>query len=243
MTHIVVIGGTDSSGGAGLARDIGIAYRLGVEAMPVVTAITAQTDANVRAVKVSSPDLVRMQLDAALASRDVAAVKIGMLGNEQIVDCVAQILYRHQHIPLVLDPVLISSSGKPLVTEIGQRLLLERLVPRTTIITPNLDEAAHLTGTHFAEDFSQIEFQAHALLAFGAKHVLMKGGHGKGDILTDHLFEAQGCVAQFEKSRSAKNVRGTGCILASTIASHLALGCEVPEAVSLAQDTIASFFI
>lgn len=242
MTHIIVIGGTDSSGGAGLARDIGVAYRLGVEAMPIVTAITAQTDSDVSAVQMSSPNLVRAQLDAALASRAVAAIKIGMLGNEQIVDCIAQSLAPFPHIPLVLDPVLMSSSGKPLLTEIGQRLLLERLAPRATMITPNLDEAAQLTNRDFADHFDEIERQATALLAFGAKHILMKGGHGTDEILTDYLFSANGCVARFEKPRIAKNVRGTGCILASAIASHLALGCSAEQATQKAQDVIASFF-
>ena len=222
MTTVLVIAGTDSSGGAGLARDVATLTRLGVEAQCAVTAVTAQTDRGVTAVELLLPRLVQAQIGAALATRRAAAIKIGMLGSGAIVAAVAEAIPPSARMPLVLDPVLAASAGGVLLDAPGQAALLALLLPRTTLLTPNIPEAAQLLGAAPASSVAEIIAQGRALCARGAGAVLMKGGHAGGELATDWLVTAEGGVLEFSAPRLTGARRGTGCALASAIAAGLA---------------------
>ena len=229
---VIVIGGTDSSGGAGLVRDIATLTELGCEARPVVTAVTAQTDEAVRSVIAIAPDLVAQQLSSALASGPVGAIKTGMLHSGETVSAVASILQDQGATPLVVDPVLMSSSGTHLLDPDGIEALKSRLLPLCALTTPNLPEAETLTGH---QDPGR---QAKALLELGAAAVLIKGGHGTGDTSADRLYQHGQPEMAFSAPRLNATLRGTGCMLASAIAAHLSLGRARHEACSLAKDFV-----
>lgn len=219
MTAVLVIAGTDSSGGAGLTRDVATLADFGVEALCAVTAITAQTDSAVLHVERLPAAAVRAQIDAALATGRVAAVKTGMLGGGEIVASVAGSL--PAPLPLIVDPVLAATSGGQLLDEAGRRALLEQLLPRATLLTPNLDEAARLLDMPRARTNEEIIAQGRALCARGTAAVLIKGGHGVLPLATDWLITASECH-QFSLPRVAAQRRGTGCALASAIAAGIA---------------------
>ncbi|MCP9481253.1 hydroxymethylpyrimidine/phosphomethylpyrimidine kinase [Shimia sp. CNT1-13L.2] len=227
MTRLLVIAGTDSSGGAGLTRDVSVAAALGVTVTPVVTAVTAQTHKGLVAAKLMPPDLVQSQITASLETAQPEAIKIGMLGSSAIAEIVAATL-ADRNLPIVLDPVLKSTSGGTLL-EGG---LPKALLSVTTLITPNLPESAALTGLHEAADLAQITLQARALQALGARAVLVKGGHASGNEATDHLFDGDTHQAM-SAPRLEVQKRGTGCTLATAIACHLALGHNLQTACDL----------
>jgi hydroxymethylpyrimidine/phosphomethylpyrimidine kinase len=232
VTAVLVIAGTDSSGGAGLARDVATLARFGVEALVAVTAVTAQSDREVTAVELLPPALVRAQIGAALATRRPAAVKIGMLGGEAIVAAVAATIPPRERVPLVLDPVLAATSGGALLDAAGRAALTALLLPRATLLTPNIPEAAALLGSAPASTVAEIIGQGRALCALGAAAVLMKGGHSGGPLAVDRLVSCDGTVRDFTGPRLPAEHRGTGCALASAIAAGLAaqlpleLACE-----------------
>jgi len=229
---VIVIGGTDSSGGAGISRDIATLAELGCEARPVITAVTAQTDLAVHAVAAISPDHVAQQLSSALATSPVSAIKTGMLHSCETVLAVAEVLADFATIPLVIDPVLTSSSGTQLLSPDGIKTLKSHLLPRCTLVTPNLPEAAMLTGNECSEA------QAENLLELGTQAVLIKGGHGTGDKSIDRLFQDNQPARDFAAPRLSASLRGTGCMLASAIAAHLGLGHSREQACSLAKDFV-----
>ena len=222
MTAVLVIAGTDSSGGAGLACDVATLARFGVEALAAVTAVTAQTDGEVRAVELMPPPLVSAQITAALATRRAAAVKIGMLGSRAIVETIAAALPAREVVPLVLDPVLAATSGAALLDAAGRAALSALLLPRATLLTPNIPEAAMLLGAERASSAEEIIEQGRALCARGAIAVLIKGGHASGALATDWLVTQAGEVHELCAPRLAASRRGTGCALASAIAAGLA---------------------
>ncbi|HEV2227347.1 MAG TPA: bifunctional hydroxymethylpyrimidine kinase/phosphomethylpyrimidine kinase [Steroidobacteraceae bacterium] len=222
MTAVLVIAGTDSSGGAGLSRDVATLAHFGVEALPAVTAVTAQTDREVAAVELLPPELVQAQIAAALATRRAGAVKIGMLGSRAIVAAVAAAIPPRELVPLVLDPVLAATSGGALLDAAGCAALGALLLPRTTLLTPNIAEAAALLGVAPAASAAQIIEQGRALCLRGAAAVLMKGGHASGALATDWLVAADGAVHELTAPRLQAVRRGTGCALASAIAAGLA---------------------
>ena len=229
MKRLLVIAGTDSSGGAGLARDIATATGHGCAVTPVVTAVTAQSDAAIRAIHPIPATTVRLQIETALEQAPPDAIKIGMLGTPDIAATVALAL-RNSDIPVVLDPVLKSSSGGTLsrTTGIAPLLALARLV------TPNLPEAAALTHTSPAVEAAGIARQAKILRDMGATAVLVKGGHGDGPECTDHLFGPSGHFP-FTSRRLARGRRGTGCTLSTAIACNLAWGHDMPAACQRAK--------
>jgi hydroxymethylpyrimidine/phosphomethylpyrimidine kinase len=229
---VIVIGGTDSSGGAGLSRDIAALTELGCEARPVVTAVTAQTDMAVQAVTAITPDHVAQQLSSALATGPVGAIKTGMLHSGETVMAIAKVLSDFVAIPLVIDPVLVSSSGTPLLSPDGIVALKSQLLPQCTLVTPNLLEAVILTGSE------RPELQAKALLQLGAGAVLVKGGHDDGDTSIDRLFQNGLPAKEFAAPRLNTSLRGTGCMLASAIAANLSVGKARHEACSLAKDFV-----
>jgi len=232
VTAVLVIAGTDSSGGAGLARDVATLTHFGVGALLAVTAATAQTDSEVRAVELLPAPLVRAQISAALATRRVAAIKTGMLGNAAIVEAVAAVIPPRALVPLVLDPVLAATAGATLLDETGRAALAALLLPRATLLTPNIPEAALLLGATQASSAEEIVAQGRALCARGAAAVLMKGGHAAGALAIDWLIMREGSVHRLAAPRLAAACRGTGCALASGIAAGLAarmpleLACE-----------------
>ena len=238
MTTVLVIAGTDSSGGAGLTRDVATLTRLGAEAQCAVTAVTAQTDREVTTIELLPPPLVRAQIRAALATRRTGAIKIGMLGAKAIVEAVAEVIPPREHVPLVLDPVLAASSGGALLETEGRAALAALLLPRATVLTPNLPEAAALLGVAPASSAAEIIGQGRALCARGAAAVLMKGGHASGALATDWLVMAGGSVREFNAPRLTGARRGTGCALASAIAAGLAAHLSLEAACQQAKEHV-----
>jgi hydroxymethylpyrimidine/phosphomethylpyrimidine kinase len=223
VTAVLVIAATDSSGGAGLTRDAQVLAHFGCEVLCAVTAVTAQTDAGVAAIHVLPPHLVSAQINAAFAGRRVGAIKIGMLGNAATVQAVVQVLPPRGTVPLILDPVLASSSGTALLDEPGREALRSELLPRTSLLTPNIAEAAQLLGEEPARTLADMQRQARALLDLGPSAILLKGGHACGDAAVDVLVYADD-VRSFSTPRLARTHRGTGCALASAIAAGIAQG-------------------
>ncbi|MGR3759888.1 bifunctional hydroxymethylpyrimidine kinase/phosphomethylpyrimidine kinase [Roseobacteraceae bacterium NS-SX3] len=223
MSWILVIAGTDSSGGAGLTRDTAMAAALGWTVKPVVTAVTVQTGAALHEMHPLPPAAVAAQIRAACAGGPPGAVKAGMVGSPASAAAAAGAL--PPGVPLVLDPVLKASSGGALMDAAA----LAPLLPHTTLLTPNLAESAVLSGTAQSEDISDLEKQARRLRSAGAQAVLIKGGHGSGGAATDHLFDG-GPPHQFSAPRLPRGKRGTGCSLATAIACHLAQGLPLFEA-------------
>ena len=239
MTAVLVIAGTDSSGGAGLTRDVATLTHFGVEALCAVTAVTAQTDREVTAVELQPPALVRAQISAALASGRAAAVKVGMLGGREIVAAVAGAVPARERGPLALDPVLAATSGGALLDAAGRTALLTELLPRATLLTPNIPEAALLLGAAPASEAAEIVAQGRALCALGAAAVLMKGGHASGSPqAVDWLVTQEGAVHRFAAPRLAGQRRGTGCVLASAIAAGLAARLPLEAACRRAKDYV-----
>ena len=227
---VLVIAGSDSSGGAGIARDLEVLTESGCEALCAITAVTAQTHGHVVSVHHVPPEIVRTQIRAALDSTAVAAIKIGMLGTSATVRAVADGLSRTGTLPIVLDPVLVSSSGGVLLDEAGRVEMRARLFPRATLLTPNIPEAASLCGTAPAASRDALLQQARSLLATGAGAVLLKGGHATGAEAVDLLLTAAGVLQWIAAPRLEARSRGTGCALASAIAAALARGASIEEA-------------
>jgi hydroxymethylpyrimidine/phosphomethylpyrimidine kinase len=220
---VLVIAGSDSSGGAGLLRDVQVLTRLEVEARCVVTAVTAQTHTSVSAIHHVPPEIVREQMRAALETGDIGAIKIGMLGALETIKAVIEALPSRDHIPIVLDPVLSSSSGSSLLTPSAQTGLKDLLLPRVTLVTPNLPEAARLLAENAATDDGQMIEQAQRILGFGSQAVLLKGGHALGQEAVDVLVTASDTPVRLRAARVDGALRGTGCALSSAIAANLAL--------------------
>ena len=235
---VLVIAGTDSSGGAGLGRDVQTLGDLEVDALCAVTAVTAQSNRLVARVHHVPVALVRAQIETAFDTRRPSAIKIGMLGTGAIVEAVAEALPADETIPTVLDPVLAASSGGALLDESGRESLKRVLLHRATVVTPNALEAAVLLQEEAAQDEGALCSQAQRLLALGARAVLLKGGHAAGDEAVDWLA-MPGCAPErIASGRIHARLRGTGCALASAIAAHLAAGASLPEACRGAKDYV-----
>jgi hydroxymethylpyrimidine/phosphomethylpyrimidine kinase len=239
LSTVLVIAGSDSSGGAGIARDLATLAVLKVHALCAVTAITVQSETRVISVHALSAELVAAQIEASLARGAPGAIKIGMLANAAIVRAVAGAL--PARVPVVLDPVLAASSGGELLDAAG-RCALPQLLPRVALLTPNIPEAAQLLGTSLAEDEATLVAQARALLELGAAAVLVKGGHAHGPESVDLLVSRGQSVQRLRAVRCAGTRRGTGCALSSAIAAHLAQGMSVAESCARAKAHVDSLF-
>lgn len=236
---VLFVGGLDSSAGAGVLRDAATAAELGHPARVAATAVTAQSDARVGAIQPVPPDVVADQV-AIAAEAGLGAVKIGMLGNAAVVRAVARAL---PGLPVVLDPVIAASSGRALIDADGLRALVETLLPRAMLLTPNLPELARLAAAlGLRTDAPQREI-AETLLERGCGAVLVKGGHGRdpGES-TDRLFLPGGLCHDFRAPRQPVVLRGTGCQLASAIAVHLARGTDLVRSVEQAKALLAARF-
>lgn len=227
---VLVIAGSDSSGGAGLMRDLGTLAHFNVAATCAVTAVTAQSNTQLTATHHIPPHMVRQQIDAALATRKIGAIKIGMLGTRATVEAVVASLPSRDNIPIVLDPVLLSSSGGVLLDADGVTAMREQLLPRVTLITPNIPEAATLLREPVAVAEIEMSGQAERILRLGPQAVLVKGGHANGDEAVDLLITATDPLLRMTAARVSASMRGTGCALASAIAAALALGLPLAEA-------------
>ncbi len=225
---VLVIAGSDSSGGAGLARDVRTLEDFGADALCVVTAVTAQSNRRVLTVHHVPPGVIRAQLEAAFETCEPRAVKLGMLGSRATVEAVADGLRRHESLPWVLDPVLAASSGGALLDAEGLAALRERLLPHAALVTPNIPEAAILLDESPAA--AALTAQAQRILALGPRAVLLKGGHACGDEAVDWLVLRGQHPERIASPRIAASRRGTGCALASAIAAQLAAGRPLDEA-------------
>jgi hydroxymethylpyrimidine/phosphomethylpyrimidine kinase len=236
--HVVVltIAGSDSGGGAGIQADLRTFSAHGLHGLTAIAAVTAQNTRSVTDVHVVPPASIEAQVDAVFDDFSIAAVKIGMLGNLATVRAVARALARHRPAHVVLDPVMVASSGASLLDAGAVGDLVDRLLPLATAITPNVPEAELLLGRKI-RTAEEAEAAAHALHDLGAEAVLLKGGHLAGRTVVDVLYDGSQ-VHTHTHPRLKVSGHGTGCTLASAIASRLALGEALPEAVDGAIDYV-----
>lgn len=220
---VLTFAASDPTGGAGLQADLLTLAALGCHPLSVVTGLTVQDTSGVEHLESVAADLVTRQARRLLAESKVAAFKVGVLGSADNVRAVAAIAAAHAQVPLVLDPVLASGRGDPLAGEAVLAALLESLVPRATVVTPNTLEAKHLGGVE-------------RLLARGCRYVLVTGTHEASAEVSNRLYDSGGLVREDRWKRLPGSYHGSGCTLASAIAAHLARGREVPEAARAAQE-------
>jgi hydroxymethylpyrimidine/phosphomethylpyrimidine kinase len=231
--RLLIIAGSDSSGGAGLQADLKTAQRFGVYAQTAVTAVTVQNTLGVTAIQAMAPEIVQGQIHAALEDIGADAIKIGMLANAGIAAVVADAL-EETDIPVVLDPVLVSTSGSLLLEPGALEILKHRLLPRATLVTPNLPESEALVGILPSGDHA-VHQAAQAFALLGARRVLFKGGHDKGAVVRDILTDVDAPSLVMEAPRQeTRNTHGTGCTLSTAIACGLAKGQRLGEAVERA---------
>lgn len=227
---VLVVAGLDPCGLSGIAADLRALAALGVHGAPVVSALTDQDSRAVRAVHAVDAGLVAAQLESVLRDLPVAAVKVGLIASLEVARALGQALAARPALPLVLDPVLVSSSGGVLADAAARAALLGHLVPRAHVLTPNLDEAAALLGRDVDFAHAHPREAARALLELGARAVLLKGGHGGGDTAVDLWLDRDGAQELALPRVATRNDRGTGCTLASALAAGLARGLSGPEA-------------
>lgn len=232
---VLTIAGSDSGGGAGIQADLKSFAALGVYGASVIAALTAQNTKGVSAIQQVPADFVTAQIDAVFGDLDVAAVKIGMVSQREVIEAIAAGLDRWAAKNVVLDPVMVATSGDRLIDDDCIATLKAALVPKAAIITPNLPEAAALLDEPVAETEAAIEGQGRRLLGLGARAVLIKGGHGAGATSTDYLFGADGVVKLEAPRIVTRNTHGTGCSLSSAIAAGLAKGETLDTAVRSAK--------
>ncbi|WP_353936104.1 bifunctional hydroxymethylpyrimidine kinase/phosphomethylpyrimidine kinase [uncultured Bifidobacterium sp.] len=254
MPPVLTVAGSDSSGGAGIQADLKTMMANGVFGMSAITSLTAQNTTGVRAVQNADPAILADQIDAVFEDIPPMAVKIGMVSSAALIETIADRLTAHQARNIVLDPVMVATSGAKLIDDDAVAALTTRLFPLATVITPNMPETEALLAQTMQERTSEDDTEFTRLLSEGirteadmetaartlAEHfgcaVLVKGGHGIKDA-NDVLVEPDGTVTWFTSPRiDNPNTHGTGCTLSSAIASHLALGETLPQAVRSAKD-------
>ncbi|WP_422843094.1 bifunctional hydroxymethylpyrimidine kinase/phosphomethylpyrimidine kinase [Acidovorax sp. M2(2025)] len=233
--RVLSIAGSDSGGGAGIQADLKTFSALGCYGMTAITAITAQNTCGVTGIHGIPPEMLRAQIDAVVQDIGVDAVKIGMLHSPEVVRVVADAIRTYQLPHVVLDPVMVATSGDRLIAEETVAVLVRELFPLAEVVTPNLDEAGWLLGRPVGAA-DQLEAAAQDLQALGAPAALLKGGHLPGDWVEDVLALPDGSVHRLASARIAtRNGHGTGCTLSSAIAAHLALGLGLQQAVEAAR--------
>ena len=229
----LTIAGSDPSGGAGIQADLRTFAAFGVYGASVVTALTAQDTRRVRAIAEVTPAFVAEQLDAVLDDLEVRAAKTGMLHRAPVIDAVVARLRARPLPHLVVDPVMVATSGDPLLEPAGIAALRERLLPLATLVTPNLREAEVLTG-RAVTTVAEMREAARALVALGARAALVKGGHLAGDAV-DVLYDGRGFRELGAPRREGRRLHGTGCVLSAAITAGLARGNDLAEAVAEAK--------
>jgi hydroxymethylpyrimidine/phosphomethylpyrimidine kinase len=233
VARILAIAGSDSGGGAGIQADIKTITALGGYAMTAVTAITVQNTLGVSAIHHVPPEIVAAQIRACIDDIGVDAIKIGMLGNEATINAVADAL-AGVSVPIVLDPVMVAKGGAALIDEEAVWAMMQRLLPLARVITPNVPELVALTETEI-EDSADMLLAAQELLNVGPRAVLAKGGHLDGDVVTDWLVTRHGHQAFNDARIETRHSHGTGCTLASALASGLGQGLDMAHAVTRAR--------
>jgi len=236
----LTIAGSDSSGGAGIQADLKTFAALGVYGASAIAALTAQNTRGVTGIHAVPADFVTAQIDAVFSDLDVGAVKIGMVAQAASIDAIAAALSRWKPQHIVLDPVMVATSGDRLLASEAVDALRTRLMPLASVITPNLPEAAALLGEPIATSETAIEAQGRRLLALGCRAVLIKGGHGEGAESTDYLVTSAHSLALAAPRIATKNTHGTGCSLSSAIAAELAKGADLEPAVRSAKAWISA---
>jgi hydroxymethylpyrimidine/phosphomethylpyrimidine kinase len=232
MTPIAVtIAGSDSGGGAGIQADIKTFSALGVYGASVIAALTAQNTKGVTGIHDVPPAFIDAQIDAVFSDLAVGAVKIGMLSAAAVIETVANGLDRWRQTNIVLDPVMVATSGDRLLKPDAIEGLKHLLIPKALVITPNLPEAAALLDAPLARTETDMRNQAERLLALGARAVLIKGGHGEGSESTDLLVEPNAVTRLAAIRVATHNTHGSGCTLSSAIAAGLAKGHDLATAV------------
>ncbi len=237
---VLIVAGSDSSGGAGIQADIKSVTALGGYSATAITALTAQNTLGVHGIVAIEPGFVAQQMDVVLSDIGIDCIKTGMLHNAEIVDAVADVLDRAApDTPLVVDPVMVAKGGQALLDEEARAALKRRLLHRATIITPNILELSALCGGEPVKNTDDLQRVAHTLCSVGARAVLAKGGHLDGEYVRDVLVNADGGVEIFESERiDTIHTHGTGCSLASGIATGLAQGLNLSDSVLRAREFV-----
>lgn len=237
---VLSIAGSDSSGGAGIQADIKTFAALGVYGATAITAITAQNTLGVHALHPIPPQMVHDQIVATMDDLAPSVVKIGMLANVAIVDAVAEALSSYST-PIILDPVIVSTSGHRLLSAEAEKSIIRRLLPMTELLTPNIPEMEALADMPIATLDEKMR-AAEQLFRYGAKAILLKGGHEQGDAKCDILFNQTAAGIQSTTFTSetidTRNTHGTGCTLSSAIAAYVARGCNISEAIFNAKEFV-----
>jgi hydroxymethylpyrimidine/phosphomethylpyrimidine kinase len=235
---VLTIAGSDSGGGAGIQADLKTFSALGCYGMSVITALTAQNTLGVMGIHSVPPHFVAAQLDAVLQDIRPLAIKIGMVHSPELVAVIANALRQYPDIPVILDPVMVATSGDRLIEQETVTHLVAQLFPLSTLITPNLDEAALLANMPITT-VKDMQIVGKTIMQQGCNALLLKGGHLQQDELTSLLFTANGNVQSFTSHKiETKNMHGSGCTLSSAIAAYIARGKNLATAVALAQDYV-----
>lgn len=236
MKKVLSIAGSDCSGGAGIQADLKTFSAHGVYGMSVIVSVVAENTGRVIGIEDVSPDMVGKQIDAVFEDIEVDAVKVGMLSTPECMDEVAAKLKYYRPANVVIDPVMYAKNGCPLMEPAAVKTLIEKVIPLADVLTPNIPEAERITGSRISSA-ADMEKAAKAIHAMGCKAVVVKGGHAQGNAV-DVLFDGKE-VSCFEAARiHTKNTHGTGCTFSSAVASQLAKGMNIREAVQRAKDYV-----
>lgn len=231
---VLTIAGSDSVGGAGIQADIKTIFSIGLYAASAITAITAQNTCGVRQIQAVNSDILAAQIDAVLEDISISAIKIGMVYTKENVLAIKQSLQKNNYSgPIVLDPVLVATSGDKLAKEDFLNIFTKELIPLCDLLTPNLSEAEALCGSKITNLEEMKNCGEEIIHRYRCKNVLVKGGHAEGNLMTDLLVSANGSHQTFSANKiDSENTHGTGCTLSSAIASFLAMGISIEESVA-----------
>jgi hydroxymethylpyrimidine/phosphomethylpyrimidine kinase len=236
IPRILTIAGSDSGGGAGIQADLKTILALGGYGMSAITAITAQNTCGVSAIQMLPPDLIYAQITDVLSDLGADAIKIGMVGSADSVNTIAAAIAGFTG-PVIVDPVMVATSGAQLGSDAATKRIVSDLIPRAFLVTPNLPEAEILSGRAIGDRDAMAQ-AAREILALGPKAVLLKGGHLPGPMVADLLLDQEG-MHWFESAKiESRHTHGTGCTLASAIATQLGHGCGLLLAVAKARDYV-----
>lgn len=238
MKKVLSIAGSDCSGGAGIQADLKTFSAHGVFGMSVIVSVVAENTSRVIDIQDVSPDMIEKQIDAVFEDIDVDAVKVGMLSQPECMTSVAGRMEQYAPSNIVIDPVMYAKNGCPLMNPDAIDTLIKTVIPLADLVTPNIPEAEKITGIEI-NNIEDMKRSAKAIYKMGCKNVLVKGGHATGNAL-DILFDGDQYYSFDAQRINTKNTHGTGCTYSSAIASNLALGCDVQEAVHRAKEYITT---
>jgi len=234
MKHILSIAGSDSSCGAGIQADLKTFLAHGVYGLNVITSITAQNTSGVMEALDVEPKMIKAQLKALFEDIKIDVIKIGMISSRETIQEIVKILEKYPNIPVVLDTIMISSSGFELLQKEAKEVFIKKLIPKATLITPNIPEAIVLSK----QNIENIDDMKNALIvmydSFHCKNILLKGGHLKDDAI-DMLYDGKKFIMYKKEKIISNNTHGTGCALSSSIASNLALGDDLEMSIQKAK--------